>query len=259
MVKSFWDVVVGRAVEPRLVQDRIFEIPAEDDEVGPDEDGPPSWSELTPIAGVPIIIAYSDAQGRPSERLLTCQRLDAHSKDLYLWAFCHTRRAVRQFRVSRISDVSDPSTGETHRSPEEFFAQFSLNATHASHPGWGLSVGRKADLVALLNALIFLARCDKKYHPLERASLEDVVLSYWLRSEATGEPDIDSILVYADKLSPDAEVFWVSLRRCAASPLLKRLLQSSAQKLVDADGIISPEENYWGGKLDSFLESFDAG
>jgi hypothetical protein len=259
MLQELWNGLVGRAVHPKIQAGRIFEVVDEqDDEIPEADDGPPIWDALTPISGMPCIIGYVDSKGNATERLVTCQRIDLHREEQYLWAYCHTRTKVRQFRISRISEVSDPTTGETYTTVEAFFSQFSVDNHHRSQPGWGLSVNRKADLVALLNALVFVARCDKDYHSMERSSLESSIARYWIRTEAEGDPDTDSILMYADKLSPDAEIFWVSLHRCADNPMLLNVLKSSIREMIDADGHIAKEEFYWGSKVDEFVAGFSS-
>ena len=259
MLQDLWTVLVGRAVHPKIPAGRIFQaVDDRDEEIPDDVDGPPIWDALTPISGIPCIIGYVDSKGNTTERLITCQRIDLHRDEPYLWAYCHTRTKVRQFRVSRIREVSDATTGELYTTVEAFFGQFSVDNQHRSQPGWGLSVNRKADLVALLNALVFVARCDKEYHSIERLSLEDSIARYWIRTEADGDPDTDSILMYADKLSPDAEIFWVSLHRCADNPKLLNILKSSIREMIDADGHIAKEEFYWGSKVDEFVAGFNA-
>ncbi|HEX7743304.1 MAG TPA: WYL domain-containing protein, partial [Sphingobium sp.] len=195
--------------------------------------------------------------GEITQRLVTCQRLDRAADTLYLWAFCHHRAAVRQFRVDRIVDIADAETGELLGSPIAFFAQFEVDRSQRSQPGWGLNVRQRADFVAILNALIFMARCDREYHPFERQALEDCISRYWLRFEAPGEPDVEAILLHADRLAPDAETFFVSLNRCAANPRLVRLLKESAAEIIDADGVHAVHEVYWGSKIDEFFKNQD--
>src|SRR3546814_1085914 len=107
---------------------------------------------------------------------------------------------TRQFKVSRILDVFDAETGEAYASPSSFFEHFAVDQVHRSRPGWGLGVQHKADFTALLNSVVFIARCDDEYHPLERSTLEDLVMKFWLRFEIFHEPDCEAILSHADRL-----------------------------------------------------------
>nr|WP_087574509.1 WYL domain-containing protein [Sphingomonas sp. CDS-1] len=255
-MSSLWTEVRGKFVAARAIL-TDFVVPDEDDQPasGP-EDGLPAWQEnLISVSGLPFVLTYQASKGEVTQRLVTCQRLDRAADTLYLWAFCHHRAAVRQFRVDRITDIADAATGELLGSPLAFFAQFEIDRSQRSKPGWGLNVRQRADFVAVLNALMFMARCDREYHPLERQALEDCITRYWLRFEAPGDPDMEAILNHADRLAPDAETFFVSLNRCAAEPRLVRLLKESAAEIIDADGVHAPHEVYWGSKIDEFFKN----
>lgn len=215
------------------------------------------WQEkLGTISGVPCILIYEDAKRQRSERLVTCQRYDLHNESPYLWAFCHTRTAVRQFKIDRIIEVFDPESGDAYASVSNFFDQFSFDQIHKSKPGWGLNVTQKADFSALLNANVFMAKCDKEFHRLERSSLENVITKYWLRFEVRHEPDFESIMKHADKLAPDSETFWVALHRIAEDPQLIRILKETAVDMIEADGVFAKEEFYWGSKIDEFFRGY---
>ena len=71
--------------------------------------------------------------------------------------------------------------------------------------------------------------------------------------EYPGNPDINSILAHISRLAPDAETFWIAMHRCANSPALLDILKRSAREVVEADGVIAPEEFYWGNRIDEFV------
>lgn len=254
MLNEFWSSINGRAVKPALSP--VFDLTdAPDDEETEGKGGSgsmPSW-ETNPISGFACVIAYVDAKGRTTQRLITCQRKDAHGSETYLWAYCHDRLAVRQFKLSRIIEVYDARTGEAFPSAASLFEHFQTDRSQRSKPGWGLSVGDRANLTALLNTLVFIAKCDREFHDLERATLDNVISRYWLRFEIHHDPDCDAIVEYAEALAPDAETFFVSLNRCSENAKLTRLMRESVKEMVDADGILAREEMYWGMKVDEFL------
>lgn len=255
MGKELWHSVRGRAVRPNMHP--TFVISSADD-VEPSfatiEDDRPAWGDrFDGIAGYACVIAYENAKGEASQRLITCQRKDVCAGEVYLWAWCHSRARVRQFRLSRITGVFDPATGEDLGDPAALFESFVSDRVQQSKPGWGLGVRQRADLSALLNVLVFVARCDRDYHPLEREKFEDAVCRFWIRSEATGEPDCEAIQSHCDRLAPDAETFYVALHRCAENPKLARLLRDSVRSVIDADGRIAREEVYWGSAIDEFF------
>jgi hypothetical protein len=251
---GLWQEIRGKFVSARAIM--AYFDDTDDDEQRHQEANSPAWqSEISSVSGLPFILSYKDSKGSVTQRLVTCQRLDSSAETLYLWGFCHSRTAVRQFRVDRIVEITDAQTGEILDSPLVFFSQFQVERTQRSKPGWGLSVRQRADFAALLNALMFMARCDRDYHPLEREALEECVARYWIRFEAPGDPDMEAILAHTDRLAPDAETFFVSLNRCAAEPRLVRLLKESAAQIIDADGIHAAHEMYWGAKIDEFFKN----
>src|ERR1700754_2186121 len=73
----------------------------------PDEDDPESLvhregilkGHAEPVSGYCCIITYSDIRGRISQRRITCQKMSSAGGVLYIYAYCHEREAVRQFRV----------------------------------------------------------------------------------------------------------------------------------------------------------------
>lgn len=205
------------------------------------------------------VIAYRDVRGRPSQRRITCIRMEQAAGSIFVHAYCHERASRRTFKLDRIEVVADIHTAEiVSDDPPHFFSQFDIVARQQSPLTWGLSVAQRADLLAGLNALVFMARCDKEWHPAERDEIERFVVSYWLRSEIPGEPPLDDILAHAARLSPDPEVFYLSLTRChdrrALAPIIRRAIQS----VVDADGRIHSKEFYWGTAVDDYFRSLAA-
>lgn len=250
---ELWHSIRNLAVKPNMRNVALAYIV--DDESGwRDVGDPPEIPiDLSLIAGTSCIIEYGNAAGEHSQRVVTCQRLDDHNGTRYLWAYCHLRRQIRQFRVDRIVAMFDTETGEQYESPTLFFDRYRVDNRHGSQPGWGLSVRERSDFLSFLNALVFLARCDREFHPLERTALEHAISTSWIRMEYRGDPDIDSILAHTDRLAPDAETFWIAMHRCANRPALLDVLRRSARDVVEADGVIAPEEFYWGSRIDEFV------
>lgn len=250
---SIWQEIVGKFVRPTVHPSRTvdFQLVAFDDD---DSDfSGSSIDSVEPIAGLAVVIEYGNAKGEKATRLITCRRLDVHGELRYISAFCHSREALRKFRVDRISEVFDHQSGESLGNAFSFFEKFSPDGIERSPMGFGLSVKRRADLMALLNALVFVARCDQEYHPLERSVLDKLLTRFWLRLELSGEPDEAAILRLADRLAPDAETFWVSIQRLAADQRLAKILLEGAKEVIAADGMMTKEEFYWGSKLDQFF------
>lgn len=254
MLQDLWAEIRGHWVRPAGAAPR--ELPQEPDapDLLAEIDGPPDY-EAEPVAGLLCQIVYRDIRGVETVRRITCQRIDLAGGASYVVARCHEREARRQFRIDRMVRVADLSTGEVSDDPPGFFRSFAIDRRQETTLGWGLSVRRRADLVAGLNCLVFMARCDREWHPLERAEIEPFVTAFWLRSEAPGEPPMRDILAHADRLSPDAETFFIALQRCASRPVLARTIRRHLEAVAHADGRLSPEEAHWGRAVDDYFRS----
>lgn len=211
---------------------------------------------LESVSGFTCVIAYRNAKGEGSRRQVTCIRLEEAAETLYLRAYCHSKTQNRRFRLDRVEAVADVHTGEIVADDAvEYFARFKVGHRQTTKLGWGLSFKRKADLLAGMNALVFMARCDREYHPAEHDEIERFVCSYWLREELSGEPPIDDILAHAKRLSPDPEVFFASLMRCHDRPSIAPIIRRSIQSVVEADGRVHDKEFYWGNAVDDYFRA----
>lgn len=243
------------AVRPKLTEK--FELACSnvdfDVEEGAEGDIPKQSRGLTSISGLAFVIDYEAADGRISQRVVTCRSLSLRADRSYLNAYCHARRATRTFRVDRIREVFDPQSGESLGSPPVCFAAFDPDVKASSNLHWGLSPQSRADLVALLTVAIFVARCDEEYHPLESTAIEAIATRFWLRMELPGDPDIADIVRYADRLAPDGEIFWLSMRRLKAKPELIRLTREAVRIMIAADGMERKAEFYYANEIDEFF------
>ena len=244
--------MLSRAVKPRL-HDRFAEIDLVVPEFDDEPDTPEPLGSVESIGGLSVVIEYADAKGNTSQGLVSCKKLLVRAGKQYLNAYCHHRKSPRAFRIDRIIDIFDATTGESLSPAQAFFSTFQPDETSKSGLSWGLSVGRRADLIALLNALVFIARCDKDFHPSERASLEQALTSFWLRLEILGDPDFDDLLRYADRLAPDGETFWVAMHRFKEDRILAGIFTRHANLLIQADGVIQQEEAYWSVEIADFF------
>lgn len=205
------------------------------------------------ISGLSCIIHYLNAKGTRSERRVTFHRFEEAKGQRYLRGYCHERSAPRSFRLDRVAAVIDLHTGEVWEPGALFFSRFEDEIEYTSGLSWGLSVTARADLIAGLNAIAFMARCDREFHPAEREVIEEFITSFWMRGEYPHELPVDEILGYAERLKPDAEMFFIALVRLGDKRELARLVKRHLQAVVAADGVIKPEETFWGSKVDSYL------
>jgi len=221
----------------------------EDPEVVPPP--PIPAGELEPISGFACYIDYDDAT-----RPIVCRRFDVIGNVGYVGAICHAAKGYRQFRTDRILAVYDAISGEAV-GDGDFFRRFEVDSTRERAPTWGLSPSQKATLVAGLNVLSFMARCDGRWHPLESQPIEAFVCSMWLRKEWSNEPPIGEILHHAERLTPDSETFFRGLSHYAQSSTSTTVLRRAVAALIEADGVIADAEFEWGMKFDSFFHERD--
>lgn len=204
------------------------------------------------LDGILVGINYTDANGRSSTRRVTVREWD----DLYLYCWCHERRDWRTFRFDRICSGFDPVTGEViadvqvhlEKIEERLDAEADLkDAIEACKSG--------------LRVLMFLARCDGKFHANEEVVVEEFIkaqlAAYSGTRDLLNRVDIKEIVEYARKTFPDPQLFNLAVTvvtgRSKASRE-SRLVAEYALKLISADGIVTDEEKALSGSLKAWLE-----
>jgi hypothetical protein len=208
--------------------------------------------EPEPISAFLCIIQYDG-----EDRLITCRRYEGIGDQRYVGAHCHQAGGYRQFRCDRIEAVHDAQTGE-QLGDGAFFARFAVDGWRDKAPTWGLKPTQKGRLVAGLNVLAFMARCDGSWHNLEKGVIEQFVTSLWLRQEWPGDPDLASIVGHTERLAPDGDTFFKALKHYAENQQLRKLLRRSIGDLIAADGRICPAEMNWATEVDAFFDERDA-
>lgn len=234
------------AVLPALAESFTLTDILEDDVVGTAPDNDPS-----PISAFLCVIDYAG-----ETRLINCRRYDGIGDYRYVGGICHTAKAYRQFRTDRIDAVYDAQTGEQLGSGS-FFERFALDDWRERAPTWGLNSAAKSHLIAGLNILAFMARCDGHWHGLEVGVIEQYIIKMWIRKNWPGDPDIADIVAHTERLAPDADVFFRALARYAADDTSLTVIRRAIGDLIAADGRICPAEMNWAGEVEAFLTEFD--
>ena len=238
---------VKPAVLPPAIDDMItFE------EIGPDEEvEEPSGPQ--PIAGLICRIDYTNAKGEASHRVIQCRSLKVQDRVAMVGAICVASHAFKHFRCDRINEVFDALTGET-LGDGSFFKQFIVGEYKESKSNWNTKSQRKSLIVAGLNVLSFMARCDGRWHPLEEAVIEDFVCALWLKKGWENSPPMAEVLAHARRLAPDGQVFRSAIRQYAHSNGSAQILSRFVQRIIAADGVICDEEHRWATE---FAEALD--
>src|SRR5204862_21670 len=112
---------------------------------------------------------------------------------------------------------------------------------------------RQQHLLAGLNILAFIARCDGEWHPLEGEAIADFVTAIWIQKEWDGQPPIERIVAHAQRLAPDGSIFGAALRNFIRSSNSARILRQAMVRVIEADGRITPEEFEWAVEIDAMI------
>lgn len=205
------------------------------------------------IAGFICIIEYADADGVVTERFISCRRYKDFGGKRRVGAICGKSGKYKLFNCDRMLEVCDATIGGS-LGDGTFFEQFAVGAIKEKAHDWNTTSQRKALIVAGLNVLCFMARCDGKWHPLEEQVIEDFVCTVWLRKEWEGEPPLDRITAHARRLAPDGEVFRTGIRQYAHSKTSATVLTRFVQRVIAADGVICDHEHRWSTEYAELLE-----
>ena len=214
------------------------------DDVDTLPDAPTDADEPQAIAGFMCVIEYADAHGEVTERLITCRRYLTVGGNASVGAICGNSRRYKLFRCDRIMEVCDAETGAS-LGDGSYFGRFTVSAAKPLADMWDTTSQRKSLIVAGLNVLAFMARCDGHWHPLEAQTIEDFICSLWLRKEWEGSPPLDRIVAHARRLAPDGEVFENAIRQYAHSSTSRAVLTQYVQRVIAADGVICEDEHRW--------------
>ncbi len=215
-----------------------------DDADSPDMQAGDAHEPEPVLDGIRLEIGYVDANGRRTNRLVTCKRI-VHAEDGdRLLAFCHARRTDRTFLLDRIQEAADHGTGQRVPDIRAFFAPYLEQAGELADDH---GTTRKV-LVALgdeLRILAFIAKADQSLH-----KAEDNLISVFVRSrteslghEVAGNYDHAKVMDWFRHQGPDiAAIERAVLRVAKRSEAQLGHIWELAAKVMEADGTVQPEE-----------------
>lgn len=174
-------------------------------------------------------IVYEDARGDESERRIAVRKVRP-SAPVALTAWCYEREAYRTFLIERMLEVAMLDTGEIIEDPRRHFLDLIGAGTLAQAIG---------GLRPLLDILSFIARADGDLALCEAEALADFVEWEW-----EGVPlDRAALMKIMRSLVPTAHSFTDAVSGIRLWPAArKRTLLRGVRSLVDADGVLAPEE-----------------
>ena len=193
---------------------------------------------IAECVGSTFEIAYVDSKNEFSRRTVTVRDVCLSGGDnVLIRAYCHARESGRTFRADRIQEVVDLSTGEVLSDPFAYFASVAMPGFATERTDTDLALERCRYGIQLL---VFLARCDGEYHPSEH----ETILRYIADQSTDLDPDRNIINKNIATQHPDLDNFYRALdyfAEQADEAELRRVVRYLVE-LVDADGILSPEE-----------------
>ncbi len=171
-------------------------------------------------------LSYVDANGNPSQRLVTLRRISPPAYGARtLVAYCHMRAAPRTFKSDRIVNLVDVTTGEVLETPENIEKWLRERTT--------------ADLSAALDGLTvlcFIAAAD------DHISDEEVsIMARFTANAAPGvlvPPDFGQRLA---RFAPTPEAVLKALLEVVARRQ-QRLLETAIEEVVNCDNHLHPAE-----------------
>lgn len=173
-------------------------------------------------------LSYVDEKGEPSERRFTCHAIVGFEGATHITGYCHERAAPRMFRIDRIRELACAETGEVFDPSTHFELLRELGALRCEDKV----------MAHVARVLVFLARCDGEYHPLERTALEDQLHRYCVRFNGT-ECMADAVLTETRRLAPDSIDMSKAMKALARSPggaRVARFVLDAGAAMIDADG-----------------------
>ncbi|MBX9661908.1 hypothetical protein [Novosphingobium sp.] len=182
-------------------------------------------------------IRYTDADGVMTARRIVCRSITGYGRPETVTAWCCERKAMRSFKIERISELVCLETGEV-LDPAGHFDQLWMHGA--------LKVADKA-LNDFGRVLAFMARCDGSVHPLEADSIEHSLERYIVRFGGDDRM-LGSALANIGKIAPDGDDLVISLGRLvrhAEARKLARLLLDCVGEVTAADGRYAPSEIEW--------------
>ncbi|CCG42158.1 hypothetical protein [Magnetospirillum molischianum] len=218
------------------------------------------------LIGSTFVLVYRNAKGEESTRRVTLRGIADAAGDaaVCLRCWCHERNAFRSFRSDRVVRVIDLD-GEVHL-PARFFADLLAGVVAAAPvPAWDGHLppvpapvidqpaphraeppGHAQRRVARdgIRVLVGLSRSDGWMAPEEVEVILDYIAARAdLDGIATTEADRVALTPYLRRMYPQSTVMDECLTRLDAEAAeARRLFTRAAIRLVEADGVQSPEE-----------------
>jgi len=199
-----------------------------------DDDAFGAYANGAPLK-VPLKITYRDLGGQITQRDIDTLRYAHNGSDGNLEAYCHLRAQRRTFRLSRILEAVNLSTGEViHDLPTWLDAQY-----EASDEGQVDAFENEHD--AALTALFYIAKAGGQFRPQKKRAIMDLCEEFGLIDPT----QLDLLITHmAGWHVPSAIAYGKALREQLA-PMPEdylRQVYNAAQRIVGEKSTPHPDE-----------------
>lgn len=186
-----------------------------------------------------FLMEYRDAQGEYSCRRVTIRQVEDCGEKIYLYAYCHERRALRTFILGRVISLVDMFTGEV---VEDLDAALALK-----RPVVDRVIGK---FEAEVLVLAYVSRTDGRMVKAER----DVIARYILGRAPDEQIDLEDLDKRIAGIWCDPAEFRRCLKALVNAPADVRIgLVDAAERLIHADRKVKTEEEKALRHLEKFL------
>ncbi|WP_172982753.1 TerB family tellurite resistance protein [Roseovarius bejariae] len=256
---SFWSRWIkglpSEQAEVPEIEGVTIEVSIHDFDDASEVDGQECRDEHNPVTDIYTAIEYCAANGELTRRRITMRRIDFNYSVPSLYAFCHERRAIRQFRTDRIKCfiTADGEIIEPNMFWRSIGVDFDeIEYTPQERSGETSETNRtKRMLRDQIRILAALSRADGKMRDEEvNAIIEYIEIEVeWDRIDLS-EETITELSAYIKRLRPTAEKVSESLFRLFEEPEGRKRLYAkelerfmrAAKNVIDADGVLHETE-----------------
>src|SRR5690606_40885570 len=121
LLRSSGNIIIDRPLPDNIKLDIFI---SEDENVA--FDNRVEYSEAISLNTL-FLIEYIDAKNNISKRRITIKKLVETKNDYLLYSYCHERKSIRSFKLSRIQELVDIETGEIIENPENYIKERIIN------------------------------------------------------------------------------------------------------------------------------------
>jgi len=176
-----------------------------------------------------MYLVYTDRKGKTTNRTVKVHRFDG----MILSGYCKTRKAYRTFRIDRIKEIADPSTGEVAQDMCAFFKKLYMTSDSYSSD---MIFDKYYDVLRLLKYFVYV---DFHYSEEENKEVEEIIRSLDGGEDLSTE-EINSIMSDIEK--PSLHSFRVTVGKVIKMDNLPNNIIDILEKLAIADGNINDYE-----------------